>query len=52
MTPTENRESYAGMYVPYIAYNMLQSKESHYFDVKGIQINDPVIGHDSVQTTS
>ncbi|KAK0386039.1 hypothetical protein NLU13_5876 [Sarocladium strictum] len=43
-------ESYAGMYVPYIAYYMLEANDTQYYNVKGIQINDPVIGHDTVQT--
>lgn len=38
------------MYVPYIAYYMLEANDTQHYNVKGIQINDPVIGHDTVQT--
>ncbi|KAI0475720.1 carboxypeptidase [Xylariaceae sp. FL0804] len=41
-------ESYAGMYVPYIASYMLDQNNTDYYNVKGIQINDPSIGLDSV----
>lgn len=39
-------ESYAGMYVPYIAASMLDKNDTKYFNVKGIQINDPSINED------
>lgn len=39
-------ESYAGMYVPYIASGMLDQKDKTYFNVQGIQINDPSINFD------
>lgn len=32
-------ESYAGQYIPYIAYYMLKANDSTYFNVNGIQIN-------------
>lgn len=41
-------ESYAGMYVPYIASYFLDQNNTDYYNVKGIQINDPSIGLDSV----
>jgi carboxypeptidase D len=41
-------ESYAGMYVPYIAQYMLQQNDTDYFNVSGIQINDPSINDDAV----
>jgi Carboxypeptidase C (cathepsin A) len=39
-------ESYAGMYVPYIAAGMLDKNDTKYYNVKGIQINDPSINYD------
>jgi carboxypeptidase D len=41
-------ESYAGQYIPYIASGMLDEKDTKYFNVKGIQINDPSINSDDV----
>lgn len=41
-------ESYAGQYIPYIASYMLDQNDTQYYNVKGIQINDPSIGLDSV----
>lgn len=41
-------ESYAGQYIPYIASYMLDQNNTDYYNVKGIQINDPSIGVDSV----
>ncbi|KKK12055.1 putative serine carboxypeptidase (CpdS) [Aspergillus rambellii] len=41
-------ESYAGQYIPYIASGMLDEEDPEYFNVKGIQINDPSINEDSV----
>ena len=40
-------ESYAGQYIPYIAYYMLEANNTDYYNVKGIQINDPSINEDS-----
>lgn len=37
-------ESYAGMFVPYIANHFLEQEDDEYYNVKGIQINDPAIG--------
>jgi carboxypeptidase D len=41
-------ESYAGQYIPYIASAMLDEEDAKYFNVKGIQINDPSINDDAV----
>ena len=41
-------ESYAGQYIPYIADYFLNQTNKEYYNVKGIQINDPSIGPDSV----
>ena len=40
----------AGMYVPYIAYHMLEAKDMDYYNVAGIQINDPSINYDDTMT--
>ncbi|KAF4122239.1 hypothetical protein GMORB2_7832 [Geosmithia morbida] len=37
-------ESYAGMYCPYIAHEMIKANDSKYFDVDGMMIYDPSIG--------
>ncbi|KAF2677492.1 serine carboxypeptidase-like protein [Lentithecium fluviatile CBS 122367] len=42
-------ESYAGYYVPYIADGFIQANDTEYFNLKGISINDPIIGDDTVQ---
>ncbi len=42
-------ESYAGKYIPYIASAMLDKEDDEYFNVNGIQINDPSIGHGDVE---
>ncbi|KAI0017048.1 Alpha/Beta hydrolase protein [Xylariomycetidae sp. FL0641] len=42
-------ESYAGMYVPYLAEAMLDRNDTTYYDVQGALIYDPVIGDDAVQ---
>ncbi|MCJ1285588.1 hypothetical protein MMC26_004929 [Xylographa opegraphella] len=39
-------ESYAGQYIPYIASAMLDAKNTEYYNVKGIQINDPSVNYD------
>ena len=39
-------ESYAGQYIPYIASAMLDANDTEYYNVKGVQINDPSINHD------
>lgn len=43
-------ESYAGQYIPYIADYFLNQSNPEYYNVKGIQINDPSIGDDAVLT--
>jgi carboxypeptidase D len=40
------------MYVPYIASGMLDEKDTTYFNVKGIQVNDPSINYDSTMMQS
>ena len=42
-------ESYAGAYVPYIANSFLLQNDTKYYNLKGISINDPVIGDDNLQ---
>lgn len=37
-------------YIPYIAYNMLEANDTDYYNVKGIQINDPSINHGDTMT--
>ncbi|KAK3074104.1 hypothetical protein LTR53_003751 [Teratosphaeriaceae sp. CCFEE 6253] len=39
-------ESYAGQYIPYIASYMLDTNNTDYYNVSGIQINDPSINYD------
>ena len=41
-------ESYAGQYIPYIASGMLDTNDTTYFNVKGVQLNDPYMNHDDV----
>ncbi|KJZ76867.1 Carboxypeptidase cpdS [Hirsutella minnesotensis 3608] len=41
-------ESYAGKMIPYIASRMLDEGDAKYSNVKGVQINDPIINHDVV----
>ena len=45
-------ESYAGYYVPYIANHMLDANNTDYYNVHGIQINDPSTTYDVMQTDS
>lgn len=40
------------MYVPYIASGMLDQKDKTYFNVQGIQINDPSINFDETMLES
>ncbi|KUI65213.1 Serine-type carboxypeptidase F [Cytospora mali] len=42
-------ESYAGMFVPYIASGMLDAKDTTYFNVSGIMVYDPSIAYDFLQ---
>lgn len=39
-------ESYAGQHIPYIANDMLNRNDSTYYNLKGVQINDPSINED------
>lgn len=41
-------ESYAGMYVPYIADAMFKRNDKTYYDVQGTMIYDPSINSDAV----
>ncbi|OAL20240.1 hypothetical protein AYO20_11512 [Fonsecaea nubica] len=41
-------ESYAGQYIPYIASYMIDQNNTDFYNVAGIQINDPSIGLNSV----
>jgi carboxypeptidase D len=43
-------ESYAGQYIPYIASGFLDANDTQYFNLKGIQINDPSMNTDPVMT--
>jgi carboxypeptidase D len=43
-------ESYAGKYVPYIASAMLDENDTTYFNVRGIQLIDPLINRKTVMT--
>ena len=42
-------ESYAGMYCPYIAANMLDAKDTSLYNVAGLMIYDAVIGDFNIQ---
>ena len=37
-------ESYAGFYVPYIADAFINADDTTYYNLKGVAINDPIIG--------
>lgn len=37
-------------YIPYIAHNMLKTGNKKYYNVKGIQINDPSINEGTIMT--
>ena len=41
--------SYAGFYVPYIADAFISKNDTEYFNLKGIAINDPIIGDETNQ---
>lgn len=43
-------ESYAGMFVPYIASAMLDTNDTAYYDVGGILLYDPSIAYDNLQS--
>ncbi|KAI1342531.1 serine carboxypeptidase [Xylariaceae sp. FL0016] len=42
-------ESYAGFYVPYIGNSFIEANDTEYFNLKGIAINDPLIGNAVLQ---
>ncbi|CAJ2505982.1 Uu.00g001120.m01.CDS01 [Anthostomella pinea] len=42
-------ESYGGYYVPYIADGFISANDTDYFNLKGISINDPIIGDETSQ---
>jgi len=42
-------ESYAGFYVPYIADGFISAGDTEYYNLKGISINDPIIGDETIQ---
>jgi carboxypeptidase D len=42
-------ESYAGFYVPYIADAFITANDTDYYNLKGIAINDPIIGDETNQ---
>lgn len=42
-------ESYAGMYVPYIASAMLDANDTTNYDLSGIMVYDPAIAYDDLQ---
>jgi carboxypeptidase D len=43
-------ESYAGQYIPYIASGFLDAEDQVYYNLKGIQINDPSINYDDTMS--
>ena len=42
-------ESYGGYYVPYIADAFVRANDTKYFNLKGVAINDPIIGDSTLQ---
>ena len=42
-------ESYAGMYIPYLASAMLDKEDSEYFDVSGVLLYDPLFNERNSQ---
>jgi len=44
-------ESYAGMYVPHIAHEMLKANDTKYFNVEGTMIYDPSINSNAVMNS-
>ncbi|OKL62333.1 Carboxypeptidase cpdS [Talaromyces atroroseus] len=45
-------ESYVGQYIPYIEEGFINQNEITYFNLKGIQINDPSINEDAARIYS
>jgi carboxypeptidase C (cathepsin A) len=37
-------ESYAGYYVPYIADTFISKNDTEYYNLKGVALNNPIIG--------
>ena len=42
-------ESYAGYYIPYVADAFISQDDDEYYNLKGVAINDPIIGDNTVQ---
>ncbi|KAF2234151.1 serine carboxypeptidase [Viridothelium virens] len=42
-------ESYAGYYIPYVADAFITQNDDEYYNLKGVAINDPIIGDNTVQ---
>jgi carboxypeptidase D len=42
-------ESYAGFYIPYVADAFIEAKDKRYYNLRGVAINDPIIGDNTVQ---
>ena len=42
-------ESYGGFYVPYIANGFLEANDTKYYDLRGIAVNDPILGDGTLQ---
>lgn len=42
-------ESYAGFYIPYVADAFISQDDQTYYNLKGVAINDPIIGDNTVQ---
>lgn len=41
-------DSYAGQYIPYVAAGMLDRNDTTHFNLKGIQISDPLFNEEDV----
>ncbi|KIM92983.1 hypothetical protein OIDMADRAFT_46481 [Oidiodendron maius Zn] len=42
-------ESYSGYYIPYIGNGFIEANNTDYYNLKGVAINDPIIGDDIIQ---
>ena len=42
-------ESYGGYYIPYIADAFINADDTDYYNIKGVAINDPIIGDGTAQ---
>jgi carboxypeptidase D len=47
--PNLTANSYAGYYVPYIADAFISKNDTEYYNLKGVAINDPIIGDETLQ---